>query len=146
MKADEPLSIKRSIKNEFIVRVTFVTEKGCLQGVALSIKCLDVKFVFDLRRVITSLIAHADLAFGDGLLMGADVPSGQYVPAQGMYVSYAAPDAAEAARVFEALAARGVVTVPLAAAFFTTAFGMCVDRFGTPWMITAADPRASWDR
>ena len=29
------------------------------------------------------------------------------------------------------------MTQPLIATFFSPAFGMCVDRFGTPWMVTA---------
>lgn len=34
----------------------------------------------------------------------------------------------------------GTVTHALEATFFSTAFGMCVDRFGTPWMVVAPDP------
>jgi PhnB protein len=72
--------------------------------------------------------------------MGSDDPTGGYVTPQGINVNYAAPDAAEAKRVFDALAEGGQVTMPLAEAFFSPAFGMCVDRFGTPWMITADQP------
>ena len=50
-------------------------------------------------------------------------------------VSYDAVDGAEAKRVFDALAEGGNVTQPLQPTFFSEAFGMCVDRFGTPWMI-----------
>jgi PhnB protein len=40
--------------------------------------------------------------------------------------------------VFDALADGGQVTAPLMETFFSSAFGMCVDRFGVPWMIVAA--------
>ena len=60
---------------------------------------------------------------------------GRLRPVQGMMVSYDAPDVADANRVFDALAEGGAVTQALMPTFFSEAFGMCVDRFGTPWMI-----------
>ena len=54
-----------------------------------------------------------------------------------MMVSFSTPDAGEAKRVFEALAEGGNVTQPLIETFFSPAFGMCTDRFGTPWMVSA---------
>ena len=44
-------------------------------------------------------------------------------------------DRADAERVFNALAEGGDVTQELIPTFFSEAFGMCTDRFGTPWMI-----------
>jgi PhnB protein len=46
--------------------------------------------------------------------------------------------AAEARRVFDAFAEGGTVQMPLDKTFFSEAFGMLVDRFGTPWMINCA--------
>jgi PhnB protein len=57
-------------------------------------------------------------------------------------VSWSSADAGEVKRVFEALAEGGNVSQPLIETFFSPAFGMCVDRFGTPWMVSAADPNA----
>jgi PhnB protein len=37
--------------------------------------------------------------------------------------------------VFEALAEGGEVTMPIGETFWSPQFGMCVDRFGTPWMV-----------
>jgi PhnB protein len=42
--------------------------------------------------------------------------------------------------VFEALAGGGEVTMPLAETFWSPRFGMCVDRFGRPWMVNAEAP------
>lgn len=85
------------------------------------------------------MIMHAALAIGDALLMGSDDPTtDRFGPVQGMVVSYSADDAAEANRVFEALAEGGEVRMPISATSFSPAFGMCVDRFGTPWMVGAA--------
>ncbi len=89
------------------------------------------------------LILHAALTFEGHLLMGSDDPTGSFTGVQGMHVNYATADVADAKRVFEALADGGQVTVPLAETFFSPAFGMCVDRFGTPWMVNAAAPEQS---
>ena len=64
-------------------------------------------------------------------------------PVQGMMVSYDAADVDDAKRVFEALADGGTVTQALEPTFFSPGFGMCVDRWGTPWMVVADQPAAS---
>jgi PhnB protein len=87
------------------------------------------------------MIIHAAIVIGDDLLMASDDPmSTDFGPVQGMMVSYDAADTADANRVFDALADGGSVTQALEATFFSSAFGMCTDRFGTPWMIVAPDP------
>ena len=87
------------------------------------------------------LIMHAALKVGDDLLMASDDPTtDSFGPVQGMQVNYAVGDVDEAKRVFEALADGGQVTLPAAATFWSPMFGMCVDRFGTPWMISADAP------
>ena len=86
-------------------------------------------------------IIHAALTVGDDVLMASDDPTtDSFGPVQGIMVSYDAADVDDAKRVFEALADGGTVTQALEPTFFSTAFGMCVDRFGTPWMIVAPDP------
>jgi len=84
------------------------------------------------------LIIHAALSTEGAYVMGSDDPTGVFAGTQGMSVSVSVDDADEARRVFDALADRGQVTVPLTETFFSRAFGMCVDRFGVPWMIVAA--------
>ncbi len=87
------------------------------------------------------LIIHAALTFEDHLLMASDDPmSDRFGPVQGMMVTYSTPDADQARKVFEALADGGQVTQELIETFFSPAFGMCTDRFGTPWMVTADAP------
>lgn len=90
---------------------------------------------------VADMIIHAALVIGDDLLMASDDPTtDSFGPVQGMMVSYDAADEDDAKRVFEALAEGGTVTQALESTFFSSAFGMCVDRFGTPWMIVAPDP------
>jgi PhnB protein len=89
-------------------------------------------------------IMHAALMTGDDLLMGADDMSGSFEgPVDGICVNCALPDLAEAKRVFDALSDGGDVQAPLEETFFAPAFGMCTDRFGTPWMIMVEEPAAS---
>jgi len=38
------------------------------------------------------------------------------------------------------LADGGTVTMPFAETFWAARFGMLVDKFGTPWMVTATGP------
>jgi PhnB protein len=91
------------------------------------------------------LVLHAAVTLGDDLLMGSDDPmSNPFGPVQGMMVTYEAPDVADANRVFDALSEGGTVTQAIIATFFSQAFGMCVDRFGTPWMVVG--PEATGDQ
>jgi len=83
------------------------------------------------------LIMHAALTFDGHLLMASDAPTPDIGPAQGMYVNFSVADPAEAERVFEALADGGKIEQPMAETFWSPRFGMCVDRFGTPWMVNA---------
>ena len=89
-------------------------------------------------------IMHAALTSGDELLMGADDPSGGFNgQVHGMSINYAVSDPADAKRVFDALCEGGQVQMPLGQTFFSPAFGMCSDRFGTPWMVMAETPEES---
>lgn len=86
------------------------------------------------------LIMHAALKIGDDLLMASDDPTGDFEPPRGVSVNYATTDVADAKRVFDALAEGGEIRAPMEQTFWSPAFGMCVDRFGTPWMVGAESP------
>jgi PhnB protein len=75
---------------------------------------------------------------GDGYLTASDDPSAAEAgPKTGITVSYTAAGPDDAARVFEALATDGEVQMPMGPTSWSPAFGMCIDRFGTPWMVGA---------
>jgi PhnB protein len=79
---------------------------------------------------------HAHLAHPDFSLMAGDTPPG--VPHTGMHgimLTLTYPTAEAARRVFGALAEGGKINMPLGETFWADAFGMVVDRFGTPWGI-----------
>lgn len=87
------------------------------------------------------LIMHAALTYDDHLLMASDdIGNDDFHGVHGMNVCYSAPDVDDAKRVFTALADGGAVTMPLEETFFSPMFGMCIDRFGTPWMIDTDAP------
>jgi PhnB protein len=82
-------------------------------------------------------ILHARLELDGGrLLMASDAMVGQpYDRMKGFSLSLIYPTVAEANRMFAALAEGGQITMPIAKTFWAEAFGMLVDRFGTPWMV-----------
>jgi PhnB protein len=87
------------------------------------------------------MIMHAALVADGQLLMGSDDPTSEsFGPVQGIVVNVSVPDTAEAARVFEALSEGGEVQMPIGPTSWSPAFGMCTDRFGTPWMVGTEAP------
>lgn len=79
-------------------------------------------------------IMHAHIVHPDFALMAGDTPPGiPYQGVSGVMLALTYPTAAEGKRVFEALAEGGKVSMPLGETFWADAFGMVVDRFGTPW-------------
>jgi PhnB protein len=90
-------------------------------------------------------IVHARLELPDGgVLMAGDAPVGEpYEGIKGVCVALAYDSAAEAHRVFDALAIGGSVTMPMQATFWAKAYGMVTDRFGTPWAINGEQTRES---
>jgi PhnB protein len=73
--------------------------------------------------------------------MGADDPTGGFDGKnRGMCVNCSRPDVADAERVFAGLSKGGEVQKPIGPEFFSPAFGMCIDRFGTPWMVMVDQP------
>ena len=80
-------------------------------------------------------VMHANLRIGDTMVMLSDGRCQGKPGFQGVALSLAVPDDAAAERAFTALASNGQVQMPLAKTFFSSRFGMVVDRFGVSWMI-----------
>jgi PhnB protein len=84
-------------------------------------------------------IMHARLTMDGGTLMASDTMAGQpYDGMHGFSLTLVYPTAADARRIFDALGQGGRVTMPIQKTFWAEAFGMLVDRFGTPWMVNGA--------
>ena len=80
-------------------------------------------------------VMNAAFRIGETQMM-ADDGMGE-APAQfkGMTLAIEVADDAEAKRVFTALGEGGNVKMPLAKTFWTSSFGMLIDKFGVPWMV-----------
>jgi PhnB protein len=89
-----------------------------------------------------SKILHATLSFDGGQLAGVDLLPGTYKSPQGFFVMIGVTAPAKAEAAFHELAEGGTVQIPFQQTFWTTGFGMLVDRFGIPWEVNcqAAPP------
>ena len=87
-------------------------------------------------------IMHSRLVVDGHALMASDMNAGdRYEEMKGFYVSLIYGTVKDAQKVFDALAKGGRVVMPLGKTFWADAFGMLVDRFGTPWMINGGPPK-----
>jgi len=91
-------------------------------------------------------ILHARLEFEGGVLMAGDsmVGMGPHQPMKGFNVVLNYDTTAKAQPVFEALAEGGTTGMQFSEAFWADGFGMCVDRYGTPWIVNGG-LRTGWE-
>ena len=82
-------------------------------------------------------VMHASITIGEQVIMGADVAPDRYEAPKGISLSVHTTSIEEAERVFGELEAVGRVVMPLEETFWAPRFGMIVDRFGVPWLISA---------
>ena len=80
-------------------------------------------------------VLHARFTVGNNVVMASDAPPGHYAPPQGMSIALGLNDAAKGEEIFNKLAENGTVQLPFSQTFWASGFGMCVDRFGIPWMV-----------
>ena len=80
-------------------------------------------------------IMHARLTIDGEVLMASDAYPGNFQKPQGFSVSLQVEDPTDAERRFKALADGGSINMPFGKTFFSKGFGMCVDKFGIPWMV-----------
>jgi PhnB protein len=94
---------------------------------------------------IADKIMHGMLETDSGFtLMGADTPPGvEHSPGNNIAVSLSGDDADELRGYWEKLSDGGSVSVPLEKQMWGDEFGMCVDRFGIPWMVNIGQPQAT---
>jgi PhnB protein len=85
-------------------------------------------------------VMHSQLEAPDGLvLMAADTPNRmEYRPQSGVSVSLSGDDESKLRGYWDSLSEGGTVVMPFEKAPWGDTFGMCVDRFGTSWMVNAA--------
>jgi PhnB protein len=89
-------------------------------------------------------IMHSQLETDRGFtLMASDTPSGMgRTPGDTITISLSGEDGGELRGYWEKLSDGGNVTMPLEKQMWGDEFGMCIDRFGIPWMVNITQPRA----
>ncbi|MCU1515197.1 MAG: PhnB protein [Microbacteriaceae bacterium] len=86
------------------------------------------------------LIMHSKLTTPSGfVLMASDTPATMdYTPGNTITVSLGGTDGPELTGYWEKLIVGGTIGEPLTMAPWGDSFGMCVDKFGVPWMVNIA--------
>lgn len=87
-------------------------------------------------------IMHSQLQTPNGLnLMAADTPNSMELnPGNNFAVSLSGDDESELRGYWDKLSDGGTTIMPLENAPWGDTFGMCVDQFGTSWMVNIAGP------
>ncbi len=76
-------------------------------------------------------------------IMAADITSEMgYQPMAGSSVSLSGDDADALHGYWEKLSAGGTTTMPMQKQVWGDEFGMCVDKFGVPWLVNISQPQA----
>jgi PhnB protein len=93
---------------------------------------------------VRTKIMHAMLETDDGFtLMASDLPPGmEHSPGNTMTISLSGDDAETLRGYWKKLSRGGEVTMPLEKQMWGDEFGQCIDKFGVPWMVNIAEPRA----
>jgi PhnB protein len=88
-------------------------------------------------------IMHAQLETPAGFtLMASDTPAEMpYNPGDNISISLSGDDADELRGYWEKLSDGGTVTMALEKQMWGDEFGMCLDRFGIPWMVNISQPQ-----
>jgi PhnB protein len=89
-------------------------------------------------------VMHAQLETDNGFtLMASDTPPGmQRNPGDTITISLSGDDADALRGYWEKLSQGGNVTMPLEKQMWGDEFGMCVDKFGIPWMVNISQPQS----
>jgi PhnB protein len=89
-------------------------------------------------------IMHAQLETEGGLtLMASDTPPGmEHNPGNAITVSLSGDDGDELRGYWDKLSEGGTVAMPLEKQMWGDEFGMCIDKFGVPWMVNISQPQS----
>ncbi|MEU4565352.1 VOC family protein [Micromonospora sp. NPDC023956] len=89
-------------------------------------------------------VMHAMLTTDRGyVLMASDTPPGMpyHKPGDAITCSLSGDPGEGLEEVWEHLSDGGTVTMPFEKQMWGDLYGMCVDRFGIPWMVNVAQPQ-----
>ncbi len=87
-------------------------------------------------------VMHAQVHFGDQILMGCDNPMDKYTEPSGIFVALGFDSTERASEVYEALSEGGQVRMPFGETFWSKGFGLVTDRFGITWVVNSDEMSA----
>ena len=80
-------------------------------------------------------VMHARVIVGNTVMMASDAAPEHYSAPQGISIALGLNDTAKGEEIFSKLSEDGTVQMPFQSTFWAKGFGMCIDRFGIPWMV-----------
>jgi len=83
-------------------------------------------------------ILHSSFRVGDATVMASDGDCKGSAQFQGISLALTVKNDQEADEFFNKLSSGGTVQMPLTPTFFSSKFGMLVDRFGVSWLVSVA--------
>jgi PhnB protein len=88
-------------------------------------------------------VMHSQLETDAGFtLMASDTPAEMpHNPGDNISISLSGDDADQLRGYWEKLSEGGTVTMPLEKQMWGDEFGMCVDRYGVPWLVNISQPQ-----
>jgi PhnB protein len=87
-----------------------------------------------LQKGFENKVMHCDFTVGNVTILASDGCDDKST-FTGFRLALSVPTEADAHRVFDALAAKGKVDMPLAKTFWSPCYGMVTDQFGLGWMV-----------
>jgi PhnB protein len=93
--------------------------------------------------VIADKVMHAMLTSDQGhILMASDIAPGMpYNPGNTITCSLSGDPGEGLEQLWEKLSDGGTVTMPFEKQVWGDVYGMCIDKFGIPWMVDIAQPQ-----
>jgi PhnB protein len=90
-----------------------------------------------------SLVMHVELTITGGhVLMGTDAPESMGFAVNfgnNVHINLEPDTKAETKKLFDALSAGGIVSMPLSDMFWGAYFGSCTDKYGVQWMFNCTE-------
>lgn len=122
--------------NDGLCREAMTTYADILGGeMGMAVAAADMPPDFPVDEDKKGWLAHCEVNFPGGTLMGSDAVMGPTEPMAGanVMVNFETKEPAEGA--FNRLADGGETTMPFGPTFWSAGFGMLTDRYGVCWMI-----------
>ena len=121
-------------------REAFEFYKECVKGEITSIQTFE-EAKMEVDDSFKHRIIHAEFRAEGVHFMASDGMQGFVAnPGNNISLDIDLTDEKEQARIFEALAKGGAVTMPLQTTFWGAKYGMLTDRYGIQWMLNCSKP------